>query len=92
MCTDSTPQELAGKYTQYGPLKTDTGEAVVEMLRPIQKRYNELMTDRGELASLLQQGLRQGDRSGRGDGGPGLRRDRLPAPLIRDSLIRSTQM
>ena len=54
--TDSTPEELAGKYTQYGPLKTDTGEAVIEMLRPIQKRYNELMTDRGELASLLRRG------------------------------------
>ena len=56
VCTESTPQELAGKYTQYGQLKTDTGEAVAEMLRPIQDRYNELMTDRGELASLLHQG------------------------------------
>jgi tryptophanyl-tRNA synthetase len=53
---DSTPAELAGKYTQYGPLKTDTGEAVAEMLRPIQARFNELMTDRGELASLLRKG------------------------------------
>jgi tryptophanyl-tRNA synthetase len=54
--TGSTPEELAEKYTQYGPLKTDAGEAVVEMLRPIQTRYNELMTDRGELASLLRKG------------------------------------
>ena len=54
--TDTTPEELAGKYTQYGPLKTDAGEAVVEMLRPIQQRYNELMTDRGELAALLRRG------------------------------------
>ncbi len=56
VCTDSTPQELAGKYTQYGPLKTDAGDAVVELLRPIQTRYTELMTDRGELASLLRKG------------------------------------
>ena len=56
VCTESTPQELAGKYTQYGQLKTDTGEAVAEMLRPIQDRYNELMTDRGELALLLRKG------------------------------------
>ncbi len=56
VCTESTPQELAGKYTQYGQLKTDTGEAVAEMLRPIQERYNDLMTDRGELASLLHKG------------------------------------
>jgi tryptophanyl-tRNA synthetase len=55
-CTGSTPQELAGKYTQYGPLKTDAGEAVTELLRPIQARYTELMTDRGELASLLRKG------------------------------------
>jgi tryptophanyl-tRNA synthetase len=56
VATGSTPQELSEKYTQYGPLKTDAGEAVVEMLRPIQARYNELMTDRGELASLLRKG------------------------------------
>jgi tryptophanyl-tRNA synthetase len=56
VCTGSTPQALADSYTQYGTLKTDTGEAVVEMLLPIQTRYNELMTDRGELASLLSKG------------------------------------
>jgi len=56
VATDTTPQELATKYTQYGPLKTDAGEAVIELLRPIQVRYNELMTDRGELASLLRKG------------------------------------
>jgi tryptophanyl-tRNA synthetase len=56
VATDSTPQELATKYTQYGPLKADAGEAVVELLSPIQVRYNELMTDRGELASLLRKG------------------------------------
>jgi tryptophanyl-tRNA synthetase len=54
--TDSTPEALAGKYSQYGALKTDAGEAVAEMLRPIQLRYKELMTDRGELASLLRKG------------------------------------
>ena len=56
VCTGSTPQELADRYTQYGPLKTDAGDAVVEMLLPIQARYDELMTDRGELASLLRKG------------------------------------
>ncbi|MEP7202146.1 MAG: tryptophan--tRNA ligase [Ilumatobacteraceae bacterium] len=52
----STPQDLEGKYTQYGPLKSDAGDAVVELLRPIQARYNELLTDRGELATLLRKG------------------------------------
>jgi len=56
VATDSTPQELATKYTQYGPLKADAGDAVIELLSPIQVRYNELMTDRGELASLLRKG------------------------------------
>jgi tryptophanyl-tRNA synthetase len=55
-CTGETPEALAQRYTQYGPLKTDTGEAVVELLRPIQARYGELMADPGELQSLLRKG------------------------------------
>ena len=55
-CTGEAPEALAQKYTQYGPLKTDTGDAVVEMLRPIQARYTELMADPGELQSLLRKG------------------------------------
>ncbi len=55
-CTGEPAEALADRYTQYGPLKTDAGEAVVEMLRPIQARYQELMTDRAELARLLHVG------------------------------------
>jgi tryptophanyl-tRNA synthetase len=55
-CTGEAPEAIAQRYTQYGQLKTDTGEAVVEMLRPIQARYSELMTDRAELAALLHRG------------------------------------
>jgi tryptophanyl-tRNA synthetase len=54
--TGTAAEDLAGKYTQYGPLKADTGEAVVEMLRPVQARYRELIQDRGELAALLRKG------------------------------------
>jgi len=54
--TNRTPTEAAGDYTQYGALKSATGEAVVEMLRPIQARYNELVGDRAELTSLLHKG------------------------------------
>ncbi len=54
--TGRTPQAAAEGYSQYGPLKNDTGEAVVEMLVPIQKRYNELIDDPGELARLLRVG------------------------------------
>ena len=55
-CTGSSPTDLAARYTQYGPLKADTGEAVVELLRPIQLRYHELMADPAELQSLLRKG------------------------------------
>ena len=47
---------LAEQYTQYGPLKGDTGEAVVELLRPIQARYHELIDDPAELSALLDKG------------------------------------
>ncbi|MFZ9232459.1 MAG: tryptophan--tRNA ligase, partial [Ilumatobacteraceae bacterium] len=47
-CTGQSPNDVAGRYTQYGPLKNDAGEAVVELLTPIQHRYRELMGDRAE--------------------------------------------
>jgi len=55
-CTGDTPEALAGGYTQYGSLKSAAGEAVIEVLAPIQARYHELMGDRGELQSLLRKG------------------------------------
>ena len=51
--TNESPSSLATTYTQYGKLKQDTGEAVAEMLRPIQSRYHELMADPAELSNLL---------------------------------------
>jgi tryptophanyl-tRNA synthetase len=51
--TGRTPQEVAADYSQYGPLKSDTGAAVVAMLEPIQARYRELIDDKAELARLL---------------------------------------
>jgi tryptophanyl-tRNA synthetase len=51
--TDRTPQQAAAGYTQYGPLKADTGAAVIELLRPVQERYAALQSDPAELARLL---------------------------------------
>lgn len=51
--THQEPGKLAEQYSQYGALKTDAGAAVVEMLRPIQNRHKELMSDRAELQRLL---------------------------------------
>jgi tryptophanyl-tRNA synthetase len=54
--TGRTAEEAARGYTQYGPLKSDTGDAVVALLEPIQARYRELIDDRAELTRLLQIG------------------------------------
>ena len=54
--TDRDPEALAADYAQYGPLKADTAEAVVELLRPIQSRFAELEGDRAETARLLRVG------------------------------------
>ncbi len=51
--TGADPEELAGRYDAYGPLKADTAEAVVEVLRPIQARYRELVDDPAETHRLL---------------------------------------
>jgi tryptophanyl-tRNA synthetase len=40
----------------YGDLKSDVGEAVVELVRPTQETYRELRADEGELRRLLQVG------------------------------------
>ena len=40
----------------YGDLKGDVGEAVVELFRPVQTRYQELRADEGELRRLLKVG------------------------------------
>jgi tryptophanyl-tRNA synthetase len=54
--TGQSPATVADGYTQYGPLKADAGDAVIELLTPIQERYRELIADRGELATLLRKG------------------------------------
>ncbi|HVM64134.1 MAG TPA: tryptophan--tRNA ligase [Acidimicrobiales bacterium] len=54
--TDRTPQEVAEKYTQYGPLKADTAEAVVEFLRPLQARFHEFERDPAAVREALAQG------------------------------------
>jgi tryptophanyl-tRNA synthetase len=54
--TGRSPEEVAGAYDQYGPLKADTAEAVVELLRPIQQRYRELEADPAATAAILDKG------------------------------------
>jgi tryptophanyl-tRNA synthetase len=54
--TGTSPEDLAGRYTQYGPLKADTAEAVIEVLRPVQERYQELAADPAGTAGVLAAG------------------------------------
>ena len=48
--------ELAGRYTQYGPLKADTAAAVIELLQPIQARHRELEADPGAVDTVMRTG------------------------------------
>jgi tryptophanyl-tRNA synthetase len=54
--TGEEPAALADRYEQYGPLKADTAEAVVEALRPVQSRFAELQADPAEVQRIIRQG------------------------------------
>jgi len=54
--TGREPAEVAKGYSQYGPLKIDTAEAVVELLRPVRERYGRLSADPGAVRAILGQG------------------------------------
>jgi tryptophanyl-tRNA synthetase len=47
--------EIEAEYdgSGYGPFKENVGEAVVELLTPIQQRYEQLRADERELQRLL---------------------------------------
>ena len=51
--TGKTVDHLVSQYSQYGALKSDTGDAVIAVVEPIRARFQELMQDKGELARLL---------------------------------------
>jgi tryptophanyl-tRNA synthetase len=55
VATGSQISELETGYDGkgYGDLKTDVGEAVVELFRPVRERYEELRADEPELRRLL---------------------------------------
>lgn len=58
--TNRPVSELVSAYQDkgYGEFKTDVAEAVVELLEPIQQRYNELLVS-DELDDILDQGAVQ---------------------------------
>ena len=54
--TGRRPEAVASDYTQYGPLKADAAAAVVELLRPLQERYREIIADPGLVRATLADG------------------------------------
>jgi tryptophanyl-tRNA synthetase len=78
--TDDKPEALAGNYSQYGPLKDDAAEAVVELLRPLQQRFAELAADPAETTRILATGAAKA----RAMAGPTITRarERLGLPLL----------
>jgi tryptophanyl-tRNA synthetase len=58
VATGESPEAIEARYDSggYGQFKSDVAEAVVELLAPIQRRYEELRSDPPELARLLSLG------------------------------------
>ena len=56
--TGESPEEIEARFDGegYGTFKEAVGEAVVELLAPIQARYRELRADEAELRRLLERG------------------------------------
>jgi len=62
VATGRPPAEVAASYDQYGPLKNDAAEAVVELLLPLQERYRELAGDPKRTAAILEEGAAKAQR------------------------------
>ena len=58
VATGESPGAIEARYDGqgYGAFKTDVGEAVVTLLEPVRRRYDELRADSGELERLLARG------------------------------------
>ena len=54
--TGRSPADAAEGYSQYGPLKSDTADAVIAVLEPIAARKAELEADPAELARIIAAG------------------------------------
>lgn len=57
--TGENPDDVASRFTMYGPLKKAVTEAVVTLLSPLQQRYNELSRDPGEVSRILKLGAQK---------------------------------
>ena len=69
--TGGDPAELAAHYANYGTLKADVAEALVELLRPVRERFAELQSERGYVESVLADGAAKAQGRGGADPRPG---------------------
>lgn len=60
---DVIEADFAGKG--YGDFKAAVAEAVIESLRPIQQKFDDLMKDKGYLEQVMKQGAEKADRIAR---------------------------
>ncbi|MBI3542163.1 MAG: tryptophan--tRNA ligase [Deltaproteobacteria bacterium] len=56
--TGRKPDEIVASYAgkQYGHLKVDTAEIVVQCIKPVREKYQALLDDKGELDRILARG------------------------------------
>jgi len=54
--TGGDPAAMADRYTGYGPLKADVAEGLIELLRPVRERYEELRSVPDQVTSVLADG------------------------------------
>jgi tryptophanyl-tRNA synthetase len=55
------PEDVAGDYTRYGPLKADLAAAVISVIEPIQSSYNSWARDPDAVAQVLRAGAKRAD-------------------------------
>ena len=59
--TGRPPPDVAEGYSQYGALKADAAEAVIELLRPVRERYAELAADPEAVRATLRRGAEKAE-------------------------------
>jgi tryptophanyl-tRNA synthetase len=62
VATGDPPEAIEARYDGqgYGQFKQDVGEAVVDLIGPIQQRFQELRSDETELKKMLERGAEKG--------------------------------
>ena len=91
VATGRAPEEIEAHYgdSGYGQFKQDVGDAVVELLSPVQERYTELRADEAELLRLLRLGADKARVASGADADADVRDDGLRAPAVKRTIVIS---